>query len=260
MNRERALEERLDEIERLVRTLVVRVTELELHGPAPAEPPPGPRMPTVPPRTAPAPAPRPPEPVVGSGRRRTRPREVEPRPSPTSRRGRSKTCSVAGSWRGSAARDRRRSRLLPRHRRRPRLDRRRGESGARLRRLDGSSRGRPLPLRAARPDRAAVAAVASALAALYASLTYATAAQEVIAQEAGSSSPASWARPARRSRCAGDHSSSPRSPCWARLRHPSSSVAIRRGCPSLHGRRARGDGWSSPCGNAGAGSRSARSS
>ena len=47
MDRERALEERLDEIERLVQTLVVRVTELELHRPAPAEPSPAPPMPTV---------------------------------------------------------------------------------------------------------------------------------------------------------------------------------------------------------------------
>ena len=102
MDRERALEERLDEIERLVRTLVVRVTELELHGPAPAEPP-GTGMPTVPPRTAPATAPPPPEPepVAGpeSPDQTTRGR-AETRP--TSQRGRSKTCSGAGSSRGSA--------------------------------------------------------------------------------------------------------------------------------------------------------------
>ena len=39
MDRERALEERLDEIERLVQTLVVRVTELELDRPGAREQP-----------------------------------------------------------------------------------------------------------------------------------------------------------------------------------------------------------------------------
>jgi uncharacterized membrane protein len=48
MDRERSLEQRLDEIEGLVRTLVVRVTELELGRPGHAEPSPEPRAPTVP--------------------------------------------------------------------------------------------------------------------------------------------------------------------------------------------------------------------
>ncbi len=51
------------------------------------------------------------------------------------------------------ARDRRRSRPLPRDRRRSRLDRRRGACRARVRRLDDPSRGRTVSLRAARPDR-----------------------------------------------------------------------------------------------------------
>ena len=80
---------------------------------------------------------------------------------------------------------------------------------------------------------AAVAAVASALAALYASLTYATAVQEVIGQEAGLLVAGARGRGRRGDRRSlADRSSSPRSPCWARLRHPSSSAAIRRRLPS----------------------------
>ena len=64
MDRERALEERLDEIERLVRTLVVRVTELELHRPASAERSPAPPRPTVRPLEVATPVPPPPEPTA----------------------------------------------------------------------------------------------------------------------------------------------------------------------------------------------------
>ena len=69
MDRERSLEQRLDEIEGLVRTLVVRVTELELGRPAsPEAPVPAPlpakaaAPPRQPPSTSPEPAPTPPEP------------------------------------------------------------------------------------------------------------------------------------------------------------------------------------------------------
>ena len=71
MNRERSLEQRLDEIEGLVRTLVVRVTELELGRSEPARetalPAPLPAKAAAPPRQPPSPppepAPAPPEPA-----------------------------------------------------------------------------------------------------------------------------------------------------------------------------------------------------
>jgi uncharacterized membrane protein len=67
MDRERSLEQRLDDIESLVRSLVVRVTELELRHPArPGTAPRRPASAKPPPVAAPAPAPpsEPPAPVV----------------------------------------------------------------------------------------------------------------------------------------------------------------------------------------------------
>jgi len=187
MDRERALEERLDEIERLVRTLVVRVTELELHDPAPAEPPPRTQMPTVPPRTAPAPAPPPPppEPVADpeSPDQTTRGRaETE-----TDKPERSLEDLLGGrilAWLGGLAIVVGVVFFLV-------IAVDRGWIGVEARvalAFVGSTillaAGLFLYERRGQTE-AAVAAVASALAALYASLTYATAVQEVIAQEAG---------------------------------------------------------------------------
>ena len=155
MDRERALEERLDEIEKLVRTLVVRVTELELHPPASAEPAPEPPTPMVRPLEVATPVPPPPEPTAPVAR----PGRVEQ----TTRTARHRIRQTGDVVRGSArrtdpgvarrARDRRRSRVLPRDRRRSWLDRGGGTGRARVRRLDDPSRSRPVSLRAAGPDR-----------------------------------------------------------------------------------------------------------
>ncbi len=72
---------------------------------------------------------------------------------------------------------------------------------------------------------AAVAAVATALASLYASLTYATAVQDVIGRSRACSSRGSLARPERPSPFAGNRSSSRRSGSSARWRRPFSSTA-----------------------------------
>lgn len=185
MDRERALEERLDEIERLVRTLVVRVTELELDRSAPGDPSPELPTPLVRPLEVATPAPPPPQPTVPVARPEQVTQEqphVEPDRPETSFEdllgGRILAwlgglaivvgvvfflvIAVDRGWIGVEARV-----AL-------------AFAGATILLAAGlflyERRGQ---------TEAAVAAVASALAALYASLTYATAVQEVIGQEAG---------------------------------------------------------------------------
>ena len=188
MDRERALEERLDEIEKLVRTLVVRVTELELHPPAPAEPAPEQPTPMVRPLEVATPVPPPPEPTAPVAR----PVRVEQttRDQPTTESDRPETSfeDLLGgrilAWLGGLAIVVGVVFFLV-------IAVDRGWIGVEAR-VALAFAGSTILLAAGLflyerrgQTEAAVAAVASALAALYASLTYATAVQEVIGQEAG---------------------------------------------------------------------------
>ena len=182
MDRERALEERLDEIERLVRTLVVRVTELELDRSAPAEPSPEPPTPLVRPLEVATHAPPPPEPVARPERVTHEQPHVKPDRPETSFE------DLLGgrilAWLGGLAIVVGVVFFLV-------IAVDRGWIGVEARvalAFAGSTvllaAGLFLYERRGQTE-AAIAAVASALAALYASLTYATAVQEVIGQEAG---------------------------------------------------------------------------
>jgi len=188
MDRERALEERLDEIERLVQTLVVRVTELELHRPAPAEPSPAPPTPTVRPLSVATPVPPPPEPTAPVARP-ARVEQVTPEQPRTESDGPGTSFEdlLGGrilAWLGGLAIVVGVVLFLV-------IAVDRGWIGVEAR-VALAFAGSTILLAAGLflyerrgQTEAAVAAVASALAALYASLTYATAVQEVIGQEAG---------------------------------------------------------------------------
>ena len=185
MDRERALEERLDEIERLVRTLVVRVTELELDRPASVEASPEPPTPMVRPLDVATPAAPPPEPVARPARVEQVTRD-EAHTGPDSRE-RSFEDLLGGrilAWLGGLAIVVGVVFFLV-------IAVDRGWIGVEAR-VALAFAGSTILLAAGLflyerrgQTEAAVAAVASALAALYASLTYATAVQEVIGQEVG---------------------------------------------------------------------------
>jgi len=188
MDRERALEERLDEIERLVRTLVVRVTELELHRPPPAESSPAPPVPTVRPLAVATHAPPPPEPTAPVARHARVEQVTKDRTHTESDRPEISFEDLLGgrilAWLGGLAIVVGVVFFLV-------IAVDRGWIGVEARvalAFAGSTvllaAGLLLYERRGQTE-AAVAAVASALAALYASLTYATAVQEVIGQEAG---------------------------------------------------------------------------
>ena len=247
MDRERALEEQLDEIERLVRTLVVRVTDSSSTVPHPLSLRRGHGCPRCrrgrlrPLRR------RPPEPVAGPespdqttrGRAQTesaQAREVVRRPA------RGPDPRVA-----RRVRNRHRSRLLPRHRRRPWLDRRRGARGARLPRLDDPSRGQPLFLRAARTDRSGGRRRRERTG-------RALRVSDVRDRGAGGHRPGSGA-PRRRPRGRGRRGDRGALEIAvrrrARLAGRACGTRPRRWrydgvVPRLHGRRARRDGWSPP--------------
>ena len=188
MDRERELEERLDEIERLVQALVVRVTELELHRPAPAQPSPAPPMPTVRPVSVATPVPPPPEPTAPVARP-ARVEQVAPeQPHTESDRPETSFEDLLGgrilAWLGGLAIVVGVVLFLV-------IAVDRGWIGVEAR-VALAFAGSTILLAAGLflyerrgQTEAAVAAVASALAALYASLTYATAVQEVIGQAAG---------------------------------------------------------------------------
>jgi uncharacterized membrane protein len=179
MDPERSLEQRLDEIEKLVRTLVVRVTELELGRSAPSERSPEPRVATV---TAPKPTvaahePPPPEPPV-------EPTVVPAEPEPPERSFEDLLGGRILAWIGGLAIVVGAILFLV-------IAVDRGWIGVEARvalAFAGSTLllavGLFLYERRGQTD-AAVAAVAAALAALYASLTYATAVKEVVAAEVG---------------------------------------------------------------------------
>jgi uncharacterized membrane protein len=180
MDPDRSVEQRLDEIERLVRTLVVRVTELEIERPAPPEPSSEPSVPTSvtpPPQEAAAPKTPPPE----------APAEPAPVPAEPVRPETSFEDLLGGrilAWLGGLAIVVGAIFFLV-------IAVDRGWIGVEARialAFAGSTVllavGLFLYERRGQTD-AAVAAVAAALAALYASLTYATAAKGVIAEEAG---------------------------------------------------------------------------
>ena len=188
MDRERALEERLEEIERLVRTLVVRVTELELHGPVPAEPAPEPPTPMVRPLEVATPAPPPPEPTAPVARPVRVEQTTRDQPHTESDRPETSFEDLLGgrilAWLGGLAIVVGVVFFLV-------IAVDRGWIGVEAR-VALAFAGSTILLAAGLflyerrgQTEAAVAAVASALAALYASLTYATAVQEVIGQEVG---------------------------------------------------------------------------
>ena len=188
MDRERALEERLDEIEKLVRTLVVRVTELELHPPAPAEPAPEPPTPMVRPLEVATPVPPPPEPTAPVARPVRVEQTTRDQPATESDRPETSFEDLLGgrilAWLGGLAIVVGVVFFLV-------IAVDRGWIGVEAR-VALAFAGSTILLAAGLflyerrgQTEAAVAAVASALAALYASLTYATAVQEVIGQEAG---------------------------------------------------------------------------
>ena len=180
MDADRSVEQRLDEIEKLVRTLVVRVTELEIERPAPPAPSPEPHISTSvtpPPLEAAAPKALRPEP----------PAEPAPLPAEPARPETSFEDLLGGrilAWLGGLAIVVGAILFLV-------IAVDRGWIGVEARialAFAGSTVllavGLFLYERRGQTD-AAVAAVAAALAALYASLTYATAAKGVIAEEAG---------------------------------------------------------------------------
>ena len=188
MDRERELEERLDEIERLVQALVVRVTELELHRPAPAEPSPAPPMPTVRPVSVATPVPPPPEPTAPVARPARVEQVTREQPHTESDRPETSFEDLLGgrilAWLGGLAIVVGVVFFLV-------IAVDRGWIGVEAR-VALAFAGSTILLAAGLflyerrgQTEAAVAAVASALAALYASLTYATAVQEVIGQAAG---------------------------------------------------------------------------
>ena len=186
MDRERALEERLDEIERLLRTLVVRVTELELHRPGSAEPSPDPPTPIVRPLEVATHAPPVPTAPVARPARVEQVTRTEAKPE--SDRPETSFEDLLGgrilAWLGGLA-------ILVGVVFFLVIAVDRGWIGVEAR-VALAFAGSTILLAAGLflyerrgQTEAAVAAVASALAALYASLTYATAVQEVIGQEAG---------------------------------------------------------------------------
>ena len=188
MDRERALEERLDEIEKLVRTLVVRVTELELHPSAPAQPAPEPPTPMVRPLEVATPVPPPPEPTAPVARLGGVEQMTREQPATESDRPETSFEDLLGgrilAWLGGLAIVVGVVFFLV-------IAVDRGWIGVEAR-VALAFAGSTILLAAGLflyerrgQTEAAVAAVASALAALYASLTYATAVQEVIGQEAG---------------------------------------------------------------------------
>ncbi|MET0560549.1 MAG: DUF2339 domain-containing protein [Gaiellaceae bacterium] len=188
MDRERALEERLDEIERLVQTLVNRVTELELDRPTPADPSPAPPMPTVRPLSVATPVPPPSEPTAPVARPARVDRVTREQPHTESDRPERSFEDLLGgrilAWLGGLAIVVGVVFFLV-------IAVDRGWIGVEAR-VALAFAGSTILLAAGLflyerrgQTEAAVAAVASALAALYASLTYATAVQEVIGQEAG---------------------------------------------------------------------------
>ena len=152
MEPERSLEQRVAAVESLLRTILARLEEIE-RGPSTTRPEARPTTATPSPPATPA---QPPPPTVT-------PQPVTPAAAPPPPGDASLGHETRGDARGPArgphpgggrrARDPDRRRSLPRHRRRSRLDRGRGASGARLHGLDGAARGRALPLRAAWTDR-----------------------------------------------------------------------------------------------------------
>ena len=145
------------------------------------------------------------------------------------------------------ARDRRRSRLLPRDRRRSWLDRGRGTRRARVRRLDDPSRSRPVSLRAARPDRSGGRRCRERAG-------RALRVADVRDRRAGGHRPGSWA-PRRRSRGWGRRGD--RRSVEIAVRRRARLAGRTRGTrprrwrddgivPRVHDRRARRDGRSSP--------------
>jgi uncharacterized membrane protein len=181
MDPERSLEQRLDDVERLLRTLVVRVTELELQGPpasgaAAAEPAPPPQKPAPPPSKPVAQA----EPPSAA----SAPETTSSRPSRPEQTLEDLLGGRILAWLGGLAIVVGVVFFLV-------IAVDRGWIGVEARvalAFFGSTVllavGLFLYERRGQTD-AAVAAVASALAALYASLTYATAVKGVIAEEAG---------------------------------------------------------------------------
>ncbi len=179
MSGERSLEQRLDEVERLIRTLVVRVTELELDRRAP------PSEPVAPPPSA-RPEPvvmRAPEPAVATSATSS----AEPEPAGPAKPDLSFEDLLGGrilAWLGGLAIVVGAILFLV-------IAVDRGWLGVEAR-IALAFAGSTLLLAVGLflyerrgQTEAAVAAVAAALAALYASLTYATAVKEVVGQEAG---------------------------------------------------------------------------